>query len=79
MLFVGIGDVKPGPNLLREKQKLVSDGYRTCEGLIEKLNSGKLKAQPGCTESETLESLILGELSMIRDYAGKACTTNLSP
>ncbi|VDM12869.1 unnamed protein product [Wuchereria bancrofti] len=37
-----------------------------------------MKAQPGCTESETLEALILKELSAIRDHAGQACLRNLS-
>lgn len=64
--------------MLREKEELVKTGYNTCEGLIENLKIGKLKAQAGCTESETLESLILRELSVIRDYAGKACLNNLS-
>lgn len=39
---------------------------------------GKLKARPGMTEAATLESLILHELSQIRDRAGKACVHNLS-
>lgn len=57
---IGIGDVRPGPKLLEEKTQLVAEGYKKCNGFIEELAHGKLKAQPGCTENETLESLILG-------------------
>lgn len=63
---------------MQEKDMLVMNGYKICEGFIDDLKNGKLKAQPGCTSSETLEALILGELSMIRDHAGKACLHNLS-
>uniref|UniRef100_A0A915D843 DNA-directed RNA polymerase subunit n=1 Tax=Ditylenchus dipsaci TaxID=166011 RepID=A0A915D843_9BILA len=74
---IGIGDVKPGPKLLAEKHILLSNGYSACEQFIADKKCGKLKARPGCSDSETLESLILGELSMIRDHAGKACLHNL--
>lgn len=44
-----------------------------CEEFIEDLRNGKLKPRAGCSDVETLEALILGELSVIRDHAGKAC------
>lgn len=75
---LGIGDVKPTEGLLKEQKKLLSNGYTKVEDYIASVKAGKLKAQPGCTEMETLESLILGELSMIREHAGKACLYNLS-
>ncbi|KAH7729808.1 RNA polymerase Rpb1 [Aphelenchoides avenae] len=75
---IGIGDVKPTEGLLKEQKKLLSNGYTKVEDYIASVKAGKLKAQPGCTEMETLESLILGELSMIREHAGKACLYNLS-
>lgn len=53
-------------------------GYQKCHEYIAQLNTGQLKAQPGCTDEETLEALILRELSSIRDKAGKACVDNLS-
>lgn len=70
--------MKPGEKLIQEKNALVSNGYKACERFIEDTKTGKQKAQPGCSPLETLEALILGELSMIRDYAGKACLHNLS-
>ncbi|KAK5973725.1 DNA-directed RNA polymerase subunit [Trichostrongylus colubriformis] len=75
---IGIGDVHPSAQLLKEKQALLNDGYKKCHEYIAQLKSGQLKAQPGCTDEETLEALILRELSSIRDKAGKACVDNLS-
>ncbi|CAD6193580.1 unnamed protein product [Caenorhabditis auriculariae] len=75
---IGIGDVRPSERLLQEKGQLVSTGYEKCATFIDQLESGKLKAQPGCTEEETLEALILRELSSIRDHAGQVCLRNLS-
>lgn len=40
---------------------------------------GKLQCQPGCSEEETLEAVILKELSVIREHAGQACTNELHP
>ncbi|CCD66619.1 DNA-directed RNA polymerase subunit [Caenorhabditis elegans] len=75
---IGIGDVRPSEQLLREKGQLVDNGYSKCSQYIKELEEGKLKAQPGCTEEETLESIILRELSTIRDHAGQVCLRNLS-
>lgn len=75
---IGIGDVTPSQGLLQDKKKLLDNGYGQCEQFIEQLQSGKLKSRPGQTEAETLESLIMHELSQIRDYAGKSCLHNLS-
>ncbi|KAK6053594.1 RNA polymerase Rpb1, domain 5 [Cooperia oncophora] len=75
---IGIGDVHPSAQLLKEKQILLNNGYKKCHEYIAQLKSGQLKAQPGCTDEETLEALILRELSSIRDKAGKACVDNLS-
>ncbi|CAI2350380.1 unnamed protein product [Caenorhabditis sp. 36 PRJEB53466] len=75
---IGIGDVRPSEKLLQEKGQLVDNGYEKCAQFIRELEEGKLKAQPGCTESETLEAIILRELSTIRDHAGQVCLRNLS-
>lgn len=75
---IGIGDVTPSSGLVRAKEKLLDDGYTKCNTYIEQLREGRLKAQPGCTEEQTLESVILKELSTIRDYAGKACLRELN-
>jgi len=74
---IGIGDVTPGSGLLKAKQNLLDDGYAKCDEYIAELEAGRLQAQPGCTEEETLEAMILKELSVIRDHAGKACLREL--
>uniref|UniRef100_A0A8D0VY18 DNA-directed RNA polymerase subunit n=2 Tax=Sus scrofa TaxID=9823 RepID=A0A8D0VY18_PIG len=74
---IGIGDVTPGQGLLKAKYELLNAGYRKCDEYIEALNTGKLQQQPGCTAEETLEALILKELSVIRDHAGSACLREL--
>ncbi|XP_074881751.1 DNA-directed RNA polymerase III subunit RPC1 isoform X6 [Buteo buteo] len=74
---IGIGDVTPGQGLLKAKYELLNAGYKKCDEYIEALNTGKLQQQPGCTAEETLEALILKELSVIRDHAGSACLREL--
>ena len=74
---IGIGDVTPGTGLLKAKQELLDAGYTKCDEYIRDLQEGRLQAQPGCTEEETLEAMILKELSVIRDHAGKACLREL--
>ncbi|KAK6046067.1 RNA polymerase Rpb1, domain 4 [Cooperia oncophora] len=75
---IGIGDVQLGSQLLKEKALLLREGYEKCQGYIDQLKSRQLRAQPGCTMEETLEALILRELSSIRDKAGRACVESLS-
>ena len=65
---IGIGDVTPGEALIQSKQRLLEEGYATCDGYIEDFKLGKLQTQPGCTASETLEAVILKELSVSGSY-----------
>lgn len=74
---IGIGDVTPSLRLLQLKQELLDSGYSKCNEYIQKQTEGKLTCQPGCTADETLEAVILKELSVIRDRAGKACLKEL--
>lgn len=53
--------------------------YSKCDDYIRSLQEGRLQCQPGCTEEETLEAVILKELSVIRDHAGRACLKELHP
>lgn len=75
---IGIGDVKPSKGLLRDKSQLLENGYQKCDTIITDIKAGRQKAHPGCTELETMEALILRELSSIRDLAGTSCKENLS-
>ncbi|XP_065214140.1 DNA-directed RNA polymerase III subunit RPC1 [Planococcus citri] len=74
---IGIGDVTPGQSLIKAKQRLLIDGYNKCDDYIKQMEMGKLQCQPGCSPEETLEAVILKELSVIRDHAGKACLNEL--
>uniref|UniRef100_A0A1B0D756 DNA-directed RNA polymerase subunit n=1 Tax=Phlebotomus papatasi TaxID=29031 RepID=A0A1B0D756_PHLPP len=73
----GVGDVTPSRILLGEKQKLLDNGYSKCSDYISKMKSGTLQCQPGCTLEETLEAVMLRELSSIRELAAKACFNEL--
>ncbi|CAG9816329.1 unnamed protein product [Phaedon cochleariae] len=76
---IGIGDVTPGENLVKRKNKLLSEGYAKCLEYIKQMQQGKLPTQPGCTVEESLEAVILKELSVIREHAGQACVAELHP
>lgn len=53
--------------------------HATCDDYIHDMEQGKLPTQPGCTVEESLEAVILKELSVIRDHAGQACLAELHP
>lgn len=76
---IGIGDVTPGLGLLRAKNRLLHAGYSKCNQYIQELADGQLQCQPGCSGEQTLEAVILKELSVIRDHAGKSCLKELRP
>lgn len=74
---IGINDVTPSLNLLKLLDQLVEKGYSKCEQYIKDCQNGELQTQPGCSADETLEALILRELSTIRDSSGKVCLNEL--
>ena len=53
--------------------------YAKCTEFIRDFEEGRLQTQPGCSAEETLEAIILKELSNIRDHAGKICQQELHP
>lgn len=75
----GINDVTPSQKLLEEKQMLLEKGYEKCNSYINEMKKGTLQCQPGCTPEQTLEAVILKELSSIRELAAKACFRELHP
>lgn len=75
----GIGDVTPSRRLLEEKEALLCKGYEKCNAYIMEMKKGTLQCQPGCTPEQTLESVLLRELSSIRESAAKACFRELHP
>jgi DNA-directed RNA polymerase III subunit RPC1 len=75
----GISDVTPSQQLLREKQTLLDNGYEKCDEYIKEMKAGTLQCSPGCTPEQTLEAVMLKELSGIRELAAKACFRELHP
>ncbi|XP_055374770.1 DNA-directed RNA polymerase III subunit RPC1 [Condylostylus longicornis] len=75
----GISDVTPSQKLLSEKQKLLERGYRKCDDYIMEMKKGILQCQPGCTPEQTLEAVMLKELSTIREQAAQICFRELHP
>lgn len=75
----GISDVTPSRKLLADKQKLLDAGYTKCNEYIAEMKKGTLQCQPGCTAEQSLESMMLKELSSIRELAAKACFKELHP
>ncbi|XP_059048540.1 DNA-directed RNA polymerase III subunit RPC1 [Achroia grisella] len=75
----GINDVTPGKKLIEAKNKLLEIGYSKCDGYILEMEKGTLPCQPGCTMEESLEAVMLSELSSIRELAAKACFRELHP
>ncbi|KAJ8955952.1 hypothetical protein NQ314_006801 [Rhamnusium bicolor] len=59
--------------------ELVPETYAQCQEYIKQMAEGKLQSQPGCTVEESLEAVILKELSVIREHAGQACVAELHP
>ncbi|KAG0249377.1 hypothetical protein BG011_009370 [Mortierella polycephala] len=75
---IGINDVQPGEILASKKDELVRNAYAHCDDLIHRSLNGQLENQPGCDIEQTLEALISGELSQVRDKVGDICLTELN-
>lgn len=75
---IGVGDVFPSTSLTAEKMQLVETAYAQCDVLIEKFKEGKLEKAAGCDLEETLENMISGILSKVRQQAGNYCVATLS-
>lgn len=75
---IGISDVYPSEQLKEKKHNLVTVAYAECESLITKFKEGKLEKSTGCNMEETLENLISGILSKVRQQAGQYCIDTLS-
>ena len=74
---IGIGDVYPGEKLTSLKKLLVEKAYTNCDELIRKFKDGDLAKAPGCDEEQTMENLISGILSKVRQQAGERCFEEL--
>ncbi|PHH79695.1 hypothetical protein CDD80_4060 [Ophiocordyceps camponoti-rufipedis] len=75
---IGVVDVFPTASLNTEKEGLVSMAYKQCDDLIETFKRGQLDKAPGCNMEQTLENVISGILSKVRQQAGTYCIDTLS-
>ncbi|KAK4700233.1 DNA-directed RNA polymerase III subunit RPC1, partial [Phenoliferia sp. Uapishka_3] len=75
---IGISDVTPGKALREQKDHLVALAYEESNELIRQAGTGKLDNQPGSDVNATLEAMISGTLSRVRDKVGEICMTELS-
>ena len=71
---IGIDDVTPGENLVKQKQGEIHRNYKKCEDCITQFNEGKLAVQPGCDAAQTLEAEVTMSLNKVRDDIGKVRT-----
>lgn len=75
---IGISDVTPGAQLRKEKDSLVRKAYDAADEYIRLASENRLECQPGSNMEQTLESMISGDLSRVRDQVGEICMTELS-
>ncbi|EIM85461.1 beta and beta-prime subunits of DNA dependent RNA-polymerase [Stereum hirsutum FP-91666 SS1] len=75
---LGINDVIPGPILSEKKDDLVEKAYAKCLDMITLAKKGKLENKPGCDQEQTLEAMISGVLSKVREEVGQICMEELS-
>ncbi|KAK4055766.1 DNA-directed RNA polymerase III subunit C1 (rpo31) [Microbotryomycetes sp. JL201] len=75
---IGISDVTPGEKLSQLKDELVETAYAESHDYIRQAATGKLELQPGSDVDGTLEAVISGALSRVRDKAGEICMNELS-
>lgn len=76
---LGIDDVTPTKSLEAEKLCLLSTGYANVNQKISEEKEGRLEVEAGLSRAETLEAIILKELSSIRESAGRSCKNELLP
>ena len=76
---IGIGDVWASEKLNERKENVIKEQYEVVEQHIENLKLGELPLQAGCSAEETLENIVIKELSKIRVDAATACFRELSP
>ena len=75
---IGVSDVYPGEKLVDLKRQLVERAYAECDDVIERFKGGQLDKAPGCDEEQTMENVISGILSKVRQQAGDHCIAELS-
>ena len=77
-ISIGISDVTPSQLLLDNKKDILDTSIQECEAVINQWRNGKLTLKPGCNAEQTLESVLNGKLSQIRDKLGDLLRNSLN-
>jgi DNA-directed RNA polymerase III subunit RPC1 len=74
---LGLGDVSPTPSLNEKKAAVLAESFDKCERMILLAKTGRLIPKPGMTVKQSLEAMLNGELSQVRDACGSAAVQAL--
>lgn len=74
---LGLGDVSPTPSLNEKKAAVLTESFDKCERMISLAKTGRLIPKPGMTVKQSLEAMLNGELSQVRDACGSAAVQAL--
>lgn len=77
-ISIGISDVTPSNLLLSNKKNILRSSMEECEEVINLWKTGKLPLKPGCNAEQTLESVLNGKLSQVRDKLGDLLRNSLN-
>ena len=69
-ITMGLSDVTPSKALLDAKEGILQKGFEECKEQINLFKEGKLPLKPGCNAEQTLESVLNGKLSALREELG---------
>ena len=70
-LSLGLGDVTPREDLVKNKEKIIEKSFKESEQQIDLYNTGKIQLKPGLNAEQSLESSLIKILSDIREIIGK--------
>ncbi|KAG5493801.1 hypothetical protein JKF63_01633 [Porcisia hertigi] len=74
---LGLGDVSPTPSLNEKKAAVLAVSFEKCDRLISFAKTGRLIPKPGMSVKQSLEAMLNGELSQVRDACGSAAVQTL--
>ena len=77
-ISIGISDVTPSDLLIQSKKTILESSMQECEETIELWKTGSLPLKPGCNAEQTLESVLNGKLSQVRDKLGDLLKNSLN-
>ena len=76
-MTIGVTDVAPSADLIASNEALIDKAYKLCDEKIDSYKAGTLQPMAGCTAEQTLENVLNGLLSNVRDQVGGVCRKRL--